>query len=223
MHNRSDQLSKNILRDALSHASTSETEVEVLAATQKIDVYTVPDPARKAEREQMGLLGEPVRAGVYEAVAGFQMRIVVLVELPRVRETLLLRMLGAGRLLGEALADLFALPADAWERSVTTPLLIHFGLAGPQKLETNEEDDVSAEIQAWFEEYQQTLRAEGRIEGRAAEAAQAVLTALRVRGIAVPDAVRESILAQKDPERLERWHERAIVAASIADVLDEPS
>ena len=50
-----------------------------------------------------------------------------------------------------------------------------------------------------------------------------MLTALRVRGLAVPDAARERILAQKDPERLERWLEKAIVAASLADVLDEPS
>ncbi len=66
-------------------------------------------------------------------------------------------------------------------------------------------------------------RAVGRDEGRAEEAARAVLTVLRVRGIAVPDAANERILAEKDPARLERWHERAILAASVADVLDEPS
>ena len=65
--------------------------------------------------------------------------------------------------------------------------------------------------------------AQGRDQGRVEEAARAVLTALRVRGIAVPEAARERILAEKDPERLERWHERAIVAASIAEVLDQPS
>ncbi len=58
MHNRSDQFGKSILRDALSRASTAETEVEVLAATQRIDVYSVPDPARDAERARMGLLGD---------------------------------------------------------------------------------------------------------------------------------------------------------------------
>jgi hypothetical protein len=66
-------------------------------------------------------------------------------------------------------------------------------------------------------------RGEGRAEGRAEEAARALLTVFRVRGIAVPDAARERILAQKDPEQLERWLERAIVAASIAEVLDDPS
>ena len=43
------------------------------------------------------------------------------------------------------------------------------------------------------------------------------------QGHAVPEVARESILAEKDPERLERWHERTIVAASIAEVLDPPS
>jgi hypothetical protein len=66
-------------------------------------------------------------------------------------------------------------------------------------------------------------RVEGRIEGRVEEAARAVLTALRIRGIAVPDAARERILAQQDPDCLERWLERAIVAASLAEVLDQPS
>ena len=64
-------------------------------------------------------------------------------------------------------------------------------------------------------------RAEGRSEGRAEEAARAVLTVLRTRGLGIPDAVRERILAQKDPERLERWLERAAVATSAAAILDE--
>ena len=51
--------------------------------------------------------------------------------------------------------------------------------------------------------------AEGRAEGRAEEAARALLTVLRVRGIAVPDTFRERILAQKDLELLEGWLEWA--------------
>jgi hypothetical protein len=64
---------------------------------------------------------------------------------------------------------------------------------------------------------------EGRAEGRTQEAARNLLTVLRARGIAVPDAVRERILAQKDPERLERWLEKAVVASSVAAVLDDPN
>jgi hypothetical protein len=65
--------------------------------------------------------------------------------------------------------------------------------------------------------------AQGRTEGHAEGTARALLTVLRVRGIAVPDAVRERILAQKDPERLERWLEKAAVAASVTAVIDEPN
>ena len=112
-----------------------------------------------------------------------------------------------------------------------TPLVVHFGLAGRDEQRTNEEDDVSAEIQAWYEDYKRQLRAEGRKEGRdegrkegrAEEAAHAVLTVLRARGIPVPDAARERIVAEKDAARLSRWLERAATASSIADVVDDPS
>ena len=48
-----------------------------------------------------------------------------------------------------------------------------------------------------------------------------MLTALRVRGIAVPDATRDRILAETDLDQLQRWHEKAIIAASVAEVLGE--
>ena len=63
----------------------------------------------------------------------------------------------------------------------------------------------------------------GRDEGVRATAASSLLTVLRVRGINVPDSDRERILAEKDIKRLERWHERAIVASSLADVFTDPS
>ncbi len=65
--------------------------------------------------------------------------------------------------------------------------------------------------------------AEGKAEGKTEEAARSLLTVLRVRGLAVPDAARERILAQKDPALLDRWLEKAIVAASIGEVMDDPS
>ena len=65
--------------------------------------------------------------------------------------------------------------------------------------------------------------AEGRAEGRVEGLAKGLLSVLRARGIAVPDAARERILAQTDPERLECWLEKAAVAASVSEVIDEPS
>ena len=66
-------------------------------------------------------------------------------------------------------------------------------------------------------------RAEGRTEGRTEGRAEDVLTVLRVRGIAVSDGARQRIQSQKDPDQLKRWLEKAVVATSIGDVLDDPS
>lgn len=41
--------------------------------------------------------------------------------------------------------------------------------------------------------------------------------------VVVSDAHRERISAEQDRARLERWLERAVVAASMAEVFDEPS
>ena len=62
-----------------------------------------------------------------------------------------------------------------------------------------------------------------RAEGRAEALAKNVLTVLRVRGIAVSDGARQRIQSQKDPDQLERWLEKAAVATSVGDVLDDPS
>jgi hypothetical protein len=72
-------------------------------------------------------------------------------------------------------------------------------------------------------EYQSDFAKKYVAEGRAEEAARNLLTVLGVRGIAVPDTARERILAQKDAERLERWLARAVVAASVGEVIGEPS
>ena len=65
--------------------------------------------------------------------------------------------------------------------------------------------------------------AEGLAEGRTEEAARSLLTVLLARGIEVSEAARERVLAQKDLARLQRWLAKAVVAPSLADVLDEPS
>jgi len=72
-------------------------------------------------------------------------------------------------------------------------------------------------------EYQSDFAKKYVAQGRTEEAARNLLTVLRVRGLAVPDDIRERILAQKDPERLERWLEKAAVVSSVAAVIDEPN
>ena len=66
-------------------------------------------------------------------------------------------------------------------------------------------------------------RADGRDEGRAEGEARGLLAVLRGRGIAVSEAARNRILAEKDLARLERWLERAAATGSVAELIDEPS
>ena len=100
-------------------------------------------------------------------------------------------------------------------------------LLGQKSKRTKEEEAFIVSTQGIVEQLRQEGRdegrREGRDEGRAEEAVRNLLTVLRARGIAVPDAARERILAEKEPARIERWIEKAVTAASLAEVLDEPS
>jgi hypothetical protein len=117
-----------------------------------------------------------------------------------------------------------SLPADAHERTVAENVLVYLQHQLAKKpSRTPEEKEFIVSMDSTWEEARDEGSREGRDEERTEEAAHALLTVLRVRGIAVPDVARERILAEKDPTRLERWTERATIAASIAEVLDEPS
>lgn len=94
-------------------------------------------------------------------------------------------------------------------------ILVHLRhVLGRKPTRATQEDEVIVRIKGGFDD----TRLEGELKGLVS----ALLTVFRVRGIAVSDAARKRILAEKDPARLERWHEKAIVAASVAEVLKEP-
>ena len=118
--------------------------------------------------------------------------------------------------MAPAIDDLGALPEDAHERDVAEQILLRLRQSLTRKSKpTPEEQEFIVTMQNTW--------ASARAQGRAEEAVRAVLTVLRARGIDLPQAAHDRILAQKDPERLERWLEKAAIAASVADVLDEPS
>jgi len=97
---------------------------------------------------------------------------------------------------------LAGLPAPArvrWEAFMTTIL-------EPQQYRS----DVFRRIAAEHEE-----RGEARGEGRA------VLTVLDARGVEVPAAIREQILACTDLAQLDVWLRRAVTASSAAEVIGE--
>jgi hypothetical protein len=146
--------------------------------------------------------------------------IVVASELPRDRSSLLVRLMAAGPLLPQAIEDLAALPPEAHERAVAEQILLNLQHAlGKKPSRTPEEQEFLVTMHNTWEK----ARDEGRTEGRTEGEARALLTVLRGRGIAVPDAVRDRILAEKDPMRLERWLVKAGTSATLTEVLDDPS
>lgn len=147
----------------------------------------------------------------------FRAGIVVADELPRDRSTLLVRIMAAGPGLAEALAELAALSADAHERTVAEHILAHMqNVLAKKASRSPEEEEFVATMQSTWEKAKKIGRDEGKVEA----GAHAVLTALRVRGVSVSAADRERILAERDPTRLERWLERAIVAKMVSELFD---
>ena len=138
--------------------------------------------------------------------------IVVASELPRDRTTLLVRLMAAGPLLPQAVEDLAALPPNAHERAVAEQILLNLQNAlGKKPNRTPDEQELFMVMHDTWEKAKEM--------GRVQEAARAVLAAFRVRGLPVSAAARARILAQKDPALLERWHDQAIVAASVDEVI----
>lgn len=64
------------------------------------------------------------------------------------------------------------------------------------------------------------IRAEGREEGREAGLAEAILTLLSARGLAVDDATSARVMATRDPARLRAWLIAAAQADTLAGVFD---
>jgi hypothetical protein len=97
------------------------------------------------------LEGWPV--GVYGAALGLEVRLVVISELPRTRETLLLRLMGARTVFEDAIEDLKALPPDAVEVLVSLPVLVSLRLTLPaDEDQTEEERKFAMDVQKIYDD-----------------------------------------------------------------------
>jgi len=83
-------------------------------------------------------------------------------------------------------------------------------------------DDQSAEIQAWFDDYQQKLRNEALKEGHNEGVRSVLLRLLHARFGELPAATVAHV-ATADLADLERWSERVLSAQTLDEVFDHPS
>lgn len=152
-----------------------------------------------AEFEFRPLAGWP--SGVYSAAPGLEARLVVISELPRTRETLLLRLMGAGGVFDGAIADLKALSPDAVEVRVALPVLVALRLTlPPEEDQTGEERQFVMDVQKIYDEAMQRAAQEGETR------AVVRMSGLKL-GRPLTDAERRVVterVAQQGPEAVER-------------------
>jgi hypothetical protein len=158
---------------------------------------------------------QPLRAGVHSAARGFNIRLVVISELPRTRETLTLRLLGRGRVFKQAIDDLAVLPQHAWEASTAFPLMLRYGLVTEDAL-------MQPHIQVWFDGYKAKLEAKGRKEGRKegrVEGERLLVRRQLVRRFGKLPAWATERIDSADGAHLRRWADRLLTAPTLERVL----
>lgn len=146
--------------------------------------------------------------GFWQASPLLDTCLVVLRDLPETRDSLLLRVVGAGTTFRNAAQELRELPEDAWEVAVAIPLLLAFRVEFPQD---PEEDDMqyAEELRAiydkWAKQVWEEGRNEGRDEGRDEGIRKTLLSVYRARFGEVPPDLATSVEATDDDETLAAW------------------
>jgi len=98
---------------------------------------------------------------------GWNVLLVVVNSLPRNRETLILRLLGSGKVLREAIRDLRTLPPDAFERQAAEPALTltRLSLVSGAEARSEDEEEFLMETRELAEQYLKRILEEKRREG----------------------------------------------------------
>lgn len=164
----------------------------------------------------------PLGKGVHEGPPLTRTMLIVVSELPRTRDTLLVRLMGAGPTLSHAIADLKRLPRDAPERRLALPILVRLRLeipTNPAKQTKSDREFLmrTRDIERYLkhleeleakEELGEKSREKGREEGRKEGLAAAALAAYHARfGAAPPAALAAAVEGASDEAALRRWIE----------------
>ena len=106
------------------------------------------------------------RRGIYEAAAGLHLGLVVVPELPPSRETLMLRLMGSGRTLRQALAELGQLKANTLERRLAVPILIAVQLDASCGIFSKDREALIDAMKV-YQEWEAGVEARGEARGEA--------------------------------------------------------
>ena len=150
-------------------------------------------------------------------------------QLPKTPDTLLVRTMGDGSTLRDALAELDALPLDARERTLAAPRIgqLRIALMGDPSPEAKEivmqaqkiyDKLMQQQLNLGRKEGRKEGRQEGRQEGLTEGLRAAVSDACAARGLKLTAPQRARIAAESDAATLRQWHARAVTVARTAEI-----
>jgi Domain of unknown function (DUF4351) len=158
--------------------------------------------------------------GVYHLPVAQRTTIVVIHQLPKISETLWLRLLGRGRVLQQAVTEVLGLPDRDSQRAAALQLLVSWKISIDVTSAVEEQEVVMALSQAYLEWEQKTeLRGleRGKQEGSQQEALSLVLRQLDRKLGTIPSDIRSTV-ATLSLTQLEALGEALLDFVSIEDL-----
>ena len=153
------------------------------------------------------------------------LRLVAINQLPTTRDTLIVRLLGRGPTLRDAIDELYRLPDGCIEQRLAMPVLLDFPAHLPQTFFQEDDLDYLQQIHTRYDEWKQRAEQEGLRKGRRQGERRGkrqgkqelLLRLLAIRFSPLPEDVVEQIHRAK-PRQLEIWAERVLTAESLEQV-----
>lgn len=155
--------------------------------------------------------------GFYRMAPWTKMGFVVLPELPRTRQTVVLRMLGTSRLRQDALDEIAAIPDSDGEQAAlfTMVAALRHAIDRDTLIPQEEKESFMTAARLEFERFKTDLVNQSAIQA----SQEAMLVTLEARGMPLDDMSRQRILSCQDLPTLKRWIAQAATAPRIEDVL----
>jgi hypothetical protein len=146
-------------------------------------------------------------SGTYEGAPLLWTRLVVVNELPVAPDTLLVRLLGAGSVLKQAIAELKALQAEAPERTLALPILLRLRLTVPSDpaKRTSDDQEFLMDTQDIVETWRREAIQEGVQQGVKRGVAHSLIEVYEARFGAMPEDLRAVVEETDDEHTLVAW------------------
>ncbi len=152
-----------------AHLRRDATSREAAARVTKLPLWIISGGDPETVRREFGFA--PLVGwinGFYTAASGLSLNLVVTSQLELSSETLLLRLMGAGKTFEAAVAKLLELEEHQWEVEALLPWMRKLRLTKNEIVaQYPDEREAVMSITAWSEEIDRKLKTEGKIEGLA--------------------------------------------------------